>query len=70
MKFDIVLLVISLVAVVLGIRQRRWAVACALFVLHLALAGAIVDYISYRITTHQNMEFTSRTAIPAKLLHG
>lgn len=60
MKFAIATVVITLTAVVFGIFNRRWAVACAFFVLHVALGGFIVGCMSHWASERHHVASPSR----------
>lgn len=55
MIYTITVLVIIFSAVVVGIFNRRWAVACAILVLHVAIAGFVMDCVSSWSSKHQRM---------------
>lgn len=56
----IAIVAITLTAVVFGIFNRRWAAACAFFVLHIALGGLIVGCMTYWSSEHHRMASQSR----------
>ena len=49
------IVVITFSAVVFGISNRRWAAACAFFVLHIALGGFIIGCMSYWASEHHRV---------------
>ena len=59
MKSSVTILVIMFTAVVLGIFNKRWAVACALFVLHIAIGSFIIGCVSHWASERQNVAFPS-----------
>ena len=60
MKLAIATVTIMFTAVVFGIFNRRCAVACALFVLHIALGSFIIGCMSHWVSEHQ------RVAVPGR----
>ena len=63
MKCAVAVLAVSLSAVVLGIFNRRWAVPCALFVIHLAICIFILSCASHFASEHQHMASPSGASV-------
>ncbi|GFE61198.1 hypothetical protein [Geobacter sp. AOG2] len=55
MKLIIATVVIVFTAVVFGIYNRRWATACAFFVLHIALGGFVIGCMSHWASEHRHV---------------
>ena len=62
---NVAVLLIMLMAVVFGIFKKRRAVACAMFVLHVAIGSFIYDCVSHWATEHPNMASPSGKYTPA-----
>jgi hypothetical protein len=54
MKFTVVIVIVTLLAVVFGIFNRRWAIACTFFVLHVAIGSFILGCVSHWASGHQH----------------
>jgi len=55
MKVTVALVLVSLSAVVIGVLNKRWAIACAFFVLHIAIGSFIIGCMSHWAEAHQRI---------------
>ncbi len=60
MKFTVAIVIVTLSAVVIGIFNRRWAIACAFFVLHIAIGSFIIGCMSHWAAEHQQVAVSIR----------
>lgn len=59
MKFAVAIVIVTLSAVVFGIFNRRWAIACTFFVLHIAIGSFIIGCMSHWAAEHQHVAYPS-----------
>jgi len=57
MKFTVAIVIVTLLAVVFGIFNRRWAIACTFFVLHIAIGSFIIGCMSHWSVEHQHVAY-------------
>lgn len=57
---------ITLSAVVFGFFNKRWAVACSLFVLHIAIGSFIIGCMSHLLSEHQQVASPYKTFVHGK----
>jgi hypothetical protein len=62
--FTILMIIFS--AVIFGIFNRRWSIACSIFVLHIAIAGFIIGCVAHWPSAHQRMASPSGQYAPDK----
>lgn len=56
MTFTVALVLVTFTAVVIGIFNRRWAILCAFFVLHIAIGSFIIGCMSHWAAEHREAE--------------
>jgi undecaprenyl pyrophosphate phosphatase UppP len=67
MKFTVAIVIVTLSAVVFGIFNRRWAIACTFFVLHIAVGSFIIGCIlHWAAAEHQHVAYPSVSHAPGK----
>lgn len=64
MKFTIIVVIVAFSAVVFGIFNRRWAIACTFFVLHLAIGSFIIVCMTHWAAERQHMSYPSGMHAP------
>jgi undecaprenyl pyrophosphate phosphatase UppP len=64
MKFAVAIVIVTLSAVVIGIFNRRWAIACAFFVLHIAVGSLIIGCMTHWATEHQHLAYAPGSHAP------
>ena len=55
MKFTVAIVIVTLSAVLIGIFNRRWAIACTFIVLHIAIGSFIIGCMLHWAAEHQHM---------------
>ena len=64
MKFAVAVVIVTFSAVVFGIFNRRWAIACTFFVLHVAIGSFIIGCMSHWASEHQHVASPSGSHAP------